>query len=158
MTILNEFANNVKAREIRYISSSYSTNSKEQQNDLILVAKVNYNTILKSIKISSSEAYAGFTTDLVLLNEFKEEITYKSDNDTIALTALNSVDFSTALDSVEKLQNVDRFKTLEEHIKGETNLTHYRGLIYIALKVKTGATTPKEGVKILTDINFIENI
>lgn len=156
MAILHNHTDDVKTREVRYIASGYTTDSKEKADDLIIIAKVNYNTILKSLKISSSEAHDGFKADVVLLNEDREEIKY---NTNTLLTPLKAtLDFGTALDNVECLNFKTRFDTLEKLILSETNEKSYRGLVFVALKIKAAATEAKAGVKILSDVNFIENI
>lgn len=154
MSILNEMTNGIKTREVKNISSIYTTQAKEDtelKDDIILIGNVNHNSILKSLKLSSSEAAAGLTADVILLNGAKEEID--------GLTALKEdIAFTTALDNSECLDATIKFGTLEDYIVAKTETTFYRGQLFIALKIKTPATTAKAGLKILADINFIENI
>ena len=163
MTILNNKTNNTKVRDIKDIYCIYETQGKtdtELKDDLILVGNVNYNTILKSLKVSTSATAAGLTVDVVLLNRNKEEFTYtKSDGTEANLTSLKAgLSLATALNDQEQLTSAFKFQTLEEYIINETAQPNYREQVFVALKIKTPPTAKIKGVKILTEINFVENV
>lgn len=158
MSILNDKTNGVKIREKRYISCEYTTTGREAVDDLILVGKVNYNAILRSIQVTSDTAYNGFSVDIVILNDEKEEITYGANNAYTLSKLKSDLDFTNVLTNSECIPTVSKFETIEEDIVGETGLTHYRELVFIALKVKTVPANGVSNVKILTDISFVENI
>lgn len=163
MTILNDKTNNTKTRELKTISCIYETLGQvdtELKDDLILIANVNHNTLLKSIKLTSATAIAGLTADIVILDCNKEEFTYTKADDTEAtLTPLKTdLSLATALDKVEQLSSSIGLETLEQYIINETAQPNYGGQVFIALKVKTPPTAPIKGAKILAETDFVENI
>ena len=161
MTILNEKTNEIKAREVKNVSCIYITKGEEDTellNDIILVGNLSHNTILKSLKFTSSDNLAGFTADVILLNKDKEEITYESSGTKSLSPLVNGLDFSTALTGTDKITPTLKLETLEEYIIGETGQKNYTDQVFVALKIKTAPTTATADVKILAEIDFIENI
>ena len=167
MSILNNFNDSLKTREVKNISSLYKLQNKtdtEKIDDFILIGNFSHNIILKSIKLSTEKVLTGLVGDIVILDKDKNEIKYFDSSQvehTLSPLAedVAFVKSSAEIKDKEILDNSMKFKTLEEYILSEdTERKSFSEPIFIAIKITTAPTSPVVDGKILAEIDFIEKI